>query len=108
MELTINRMPQTPVNSIATRKVMDDGVQPDTFTPPLHHLPFKVQCSLDELLDPFKKQFVKDEMNIETTNLMKMQIDTGSSDHVLHKPYPIAMKHYDWVNDEINNSYVPR
>ena len=31
-----------------------------------------------------------------------MQIDTGNSDPVLQKSYPMAMKHYDWVKDEIN------
>ena len=31
-----------------------------------------------------------------------MQIDTGNSDPVSQKPYPIAMKHYDWGKDEIN------
>ena len=51
---------------------MGDAVQPDTFTPPLHCLPFKVQCSLDELLHSFKTQIVKDKMIIGMTNLMKM------------------------------------
>ena len=31
-----------------------------------------------------------------------MTIDTGTSEPVSQKPYPIAMKHYKWVNDEIN------
>ena len=30
-----------------------------------------------------------------------MTIDTGTSDPVSQKPYPIAMKHYQWVKDEI-------
>ena len=54
MEPTIDRMPQTPVNSVTTQKMMDYQVQPDTFTPPLHWLHLKGQCSLDELLDSFK------------------------------------------------------
>ena len=28
-------------------------------------------------------------------------IDTGTSEPVSHKPYPITMKHYQWVKDEI-------
>ena len=36
------------------------------------------------------------------TNLTKMQIATGISDPVLQKPYPIAIKHYDWVKGEIS------
>ena len=30
-----------------------------------------------------------------------MTTDTGTSDPVSQKPYPIAMKHYQWVKDEI-------
>ena len=30
-----------------------------------------------------------------------MKIDTGTSEPVSQKPYPIAMKHYQWVKDEI-------
>ena len=30
-----------------------------------------------------------------------MTIDTGTTDPVSQKPYPIAMKHYEWVKDEI-------
>ena len=32
---------------------------------------------------------------------MNMTIDTGNADPVSQKPYPIAMKHYEWVKDEI-------
>ena len=31
-----------------------------------------------------------------------MTIDTGTSEPVSQKPYPIPMKHYKWVKDEIN------
>ena len=30
-----------------------------------------------------------------------MTIDTGTSEPVSQKPYPIAMKNYQWVKDEI-------
>ena len=30
-----------------------------------------------------------------------MTIDTGDSEPVSQKPYPIAMKNYQWVKDEI-------
>ena len=30
-----------------------------------------------------------------------MTIDTGTSEPVSQKPYPITMKHYQWVKDEI-------
>ena len=41
-------------------------------------------------------------MNIGTTPLTQMSIDTGDSDPVSQKPYPIAMKHYQWVKEEID------
>ena len=30
-----------------------------------------------------------------------MMIDIGTSDPISQKPYPIAMKHYQWVKEEI-------
>ena len=30
-----------------------------------------------------------------------MTIDAGASDPISHKPYPITMKHYQWVKEEI-------
>ena len=102
MEPSINKMSQTSVISVITQKMMDDHIQLDTFTLPLHHLSSEVQSSLDELLDSFKSQFVKDETSIGTTNLTKIQIDTGNSDLVSKKPYPFAMKYYVCARDEIN------
>ena len=29
-----------------------------------------------------------------------MTMDTGNTEPVSQKPYPIAMKHYQWVKDE--------
>ena len=85
-------MPQTSVNNVTTQKMTDDHIQTDTFTSPLHHLPLKVQCSLDELF------------NSLNTNCTKLQTDSGTSDPVSQKPYPIAMNHYDLVKNEINKS----
>ena len=31
-----------------------------------------------------------------------MQTDTGNSEPVLQRPFPIVMKHYGWVKNEIN------
>ena len=39
---------------------------------------------------------------IGTTPLTQMSIDTGDSDPISQKPYPIAMKHYQWVKEEID------
>ena len=40
-------------------------------------------------------------MSIGTTPLTEMTIDTGISEPVSQKPYPITMKNYQWVKDEI-------
>ena len=60
-----------------------------------------IQDSLKFLLEEHASQFAKDETSIGTTPLMSMTIDTGNADPVSQKPYPIAMKHYDWVKNEI-------
>ena len=44
---------------------------------------------------------MKDKTSIGTTTLTSMTIDTGNLDPVSQKPYPIAMKHYQWVKEEI-------
>ena len=31
-----------------------------------------------------------------------MTIDTGNSDPISQEPYPIAMKNYQWVKEEID------
>ena len=54
------------------------------------------------MLRTFKDQFAKDETTIGTTLLTQMSIDTGDSNPVSQKPYPIAMKHYNWVKEEID------
>ena len=79
MEPPINKMSQTSVNSVITQKMMDDQVQPVTFTCPLHHLSSEVKQSLDELLESLKSKIAKDETRIGMTNLIKVQIDTGNS-----------------------------
>ena len=57
---------------------------------------------LTELLKEYDSQFAQDETSFGTTPLTEMTIDTGTSEPVLQKPYPITMKHYQWVKDEIN------
>ena len=34
-----------------------------------------------------------------------MQIDMGNSEPVLQRPYPITMRHYDWVRSELNKLF---
>ena len=39
IEPSTDHMPQTSINSLTTQEMIDEHVQPDTFTPPLHTLP---------------------------------------------------------------------
>ena len=79
---------------------MAEMITPDTFNPPYHELSTAVQNDLDLLLWKYESQFAKDETSVGTTPLTSMTIDTGTSEPVSQKPYPIAMKHYQWVKDE--------
>ena len=73
IEPSIDHMPQTSVNSLSTQKMLDEHIQPDTFTPPLHTLLGDVRKSLSQLFETFKSQFAQDETSIGTTHLTKMQ-----------------------------------
>ena len=88
-------------NSVTLQKIMAEQVQLDIFHPPYHKLKPNIESKLDALLKEYTSQFVKDQMSIGTTPLTEMAIDTGSSDPVSQKPYPIAMKNYQWVKEEI-------
>ena len=88
-------------NSVTLKKMISETITPDTFTPPQHEVSAPIQASLKLLLQEYKSQFTKDETTIGTTPLTSMTIDTCTTDPVSQKPYPIAMKHYEWVKDEI-------
>ena len=102
LEPPINELIQIPINSATTQWMLPKTIKPDSFTPPKYQLNSTIQHQLDNLLGTFKDQFAKDEMTIGTTPLTQMSIDTGDSDPVSQKPYPIAMKHYNWVKEEID------
>ena len=95
-------------NSMTLKKMMSETVTPDPFNPPCHELSTDVQNDLDLLLQEYESQFAQDETTIVTTPLTSMTIDTATSDPVLQKPYPIAMEHYQWVKDEVENNLMPK
>ena len=53
-------------------------------------------------------QFTQNETSISMTPLTEMMIDTGTSEPVSQKPSPIAMKHYQWVKDEIEKLFTAK
>ena len=88
-------------SSVTTKKMMSGEVEPDTFELPCHKLKPNIKAKLETLLKEYATQFAQDETPIGTTPLTKMTIDTGNSEPVSQKPYPITMKHYQRVKDEI-------
>ena len=88
-------------NGVTLKKMMLETVTSDAFNPPHHELSTAVQNDLDLLLWEYESQFTKDETSIGITPLTSMTIDTDASEPISQKPYAIAMKHYQWVKDEI-------
>ena len=102
MDDTITEQREThQVNSVMLRKMMAETITPDTFNPPHHELSKTIQHEINTLLQEYESQFAKDETSIGTTPLTSMTIDTGASNPVSQKPYHIAMKHYQWVKEEM-------
>ena len=81
--------------------MMAKEVKPDTFHLPCHKLKPSIESKLDTLLKDYTSQFIKDETSIGTTPLTEITIDTGTSDPVYQKTYPITMKNYHRVKEEI-------
>ena len=81
--------------------MMAEQVKPYIFDPPCHKLKTIIQNKLDTFLKEYESQFVKDETSIGTTPLTSIMIDMGSPDPVSQRPYPIAMKNFQWVKEEI-------
>ena len=100
-DTTIEQRETHQTNSITLQKIMAEKVRPDIFNPPCHKLSTNVQHELDALLKQYESQFAKNRTLIITTPLTSMTIDTGTSNPISQKPYPIAMKHYQWVKEEI-------
>ena len=99
-DATIDQRETHQINSITLQKMMAEKVIPNMFNPPCHTLSTNIQHELDSLLKEYESQFVKDETSIRTTPLISIMINTGNSDPVSQNPYPIAMKHYQWVKEE--------
>ena len=84
--------------------MMAEQVEPDTFKPPHHKLKQHIEFKLEALLKEYASQFTQDESSIGATPLTEMTIDMVTSEPVPQKPYPIAMKHYQWVKVEIEKT----
>ena len=54
-----------------------------------------------ELCDHFSKIFSKSSKDIGKTNLITMDMNTGDHPPICQKPYTPALKHYVWVQKEV-------
>ena len=55
----------------------------------------------EELCEEFNDIFSKDSSDLGKTPLLKMDIPTRDSPPVSQKPYTLALKHIQWVREEI-------
>ena len=100
-DMTIDDLETHSTHSITLQKMMAEQVQLDIFDPPQHKLKPGFQLKLDTLLKEYGTQFAKDETSIGTTPFTEMTINTGDSEPISQKPYPIAIKSHQWVKEEI-------
>ena len=72
------------------------------------HLPDKeisgdVRQRFEELCEEYGQAFSKHNKDIGRTNLVKIDEDTGDSPPVSSRPYTLPLKHYEWVQKEIES-----
>ena len=62
-----------------------------------------IKQKFEELCEEYGEAFSKNNEDIGRTKLVKMDIDTGDSPPVSSKPYTLPLKHYEWVQREIES-----
>ena len=62
----------------------------------------KMQKAFDKLCEKYDDIISKNSSEIGKTMLVEMEIDTGNHPPIASKPYTLPLKHYDWVQKEIN------
>ena len=62
-----------------------------------------VKQRFEELCEEYGQTFSKNNEDIITTKLVQMDIDTGDSPPVSSRPYTLPLKHYKWVQREIES-----
>ena len=62
-----------------------------------------IRQKFEELCDKYGEAFSKNNKDIGRTKLVKMDIDTGDSPPVSSRPYTLPLKHYEWVQREIES-----
>ena len=62
-----------------------------------------IRQKFEELCKEYGEAFFKNNEDIGRTKLVKMDIDTGDSPLVSSRPYTLPLKHYEWVQREIES-----
>ena len=62
-----------------------------------------IRQKFKELCEEYGEAFSKNNEDISRTKLVKMDIDTGDSPPVSSRPYTLHLKHYEWVQREIES-----
>ena len=62
-----------------------------------------VHQRFEELCEEYGQAFPKHNKDIGRTKLVKMDVDTGDSPPVSSRPYTLPLKHYEWVQKEIDS-----
>ena len=57
--------------------------------------------AFENLCAEFQDVFSKDSADLGKTPLLKMDIPTGDSPPITQRPYTLALKHVQWVQEEI-------
>ena len=95
-------------------KIKEDLAKPCNLVPQRHETLPEIPpdtafiCSPEDVPGPRKVEeyieaFSKNNEDISRTKLVKMDIDTGDSPPVSSRPYTLPLKHYEWVQREIES-----
>ena len=87
----------------------DDDFLKSPAEPPVHRkvlledkdISPKTQKAFDKLCEKYDDIISKNSGDIGKTMLVEMEIDTGNHPPIASKPYTLPLKHYDWVQKEI-------
>ena len=82
---------KSPAEASVHRKVLleDKNISPET------------QEAFDKLCEKYDNIISKNSGDIGKTMVVEMEIDTGNHPPIASKPYTLLLKHYDWVQREI-------
>ena len=62
-----------------------------------------IRQKFEELCEEYGEAFSKNNEDISRTKLVEMDINTGDSPPVSSRPYTLPLKHYEWVQREIES-----